>query len=301
MSERLDVGGVFTRVFEYYRAQAGLLLPAALIVFLPVAIVNAVIRHGGASIFLVLLATAIGLIGTYWFQGMVVEAVRDIQDGRRDFDLGGLFRSAMPVLLPLIGAGVLAGFAIAIGFLLLIVPGLFLLTIWAVLAPVIVVERRPVFDAFGRSRELVKGNGWNVFGVLVLLFILQFAADLIFQAIAIGVSDTVVGYAIALLISRVLIAPLGALAAAVLYFELRRLRGEPPIGAGVEPGTLATPPSPATGTPPPAVPGTVPPPPPAVPGTAPDAPPPVTDPPPAAPEAPGPPSAPPPSQPPPGG
>jgi hypothetical protein len=290
MQERLDVAAVLTRVFEYYRAQAGLLLPAAFIVFLPVAIVNGAIRDSGASIFLVLLATAIGLIGTYWFQGMVVEAVRDIQDGRRDFDVGGLFRSAMPVVLPLIGAGILAGFAIAIGFLLLIVPGLFLLTIWAVLAPVIVVERTPVFDAFGRSRELVKDNGWNVFGVLVLLFILQFAADLIFQAIAIGVSETVVGYAVALLISRVLIAPLGALAAAVLYFELRRLKGEPPVAAGDAPGTLATPPPPPAGTPPP-------PPPPAAPGTAPDAPPPVTEPPPAAPEAP----PPPPSRPPPTG
>ena len=38
---------------------------------------------------------------------------------------------------------------------LLIVPGLILLTIWAVIAPVIVVERSGVIDAFRRSRELV--------------------------------------------------------------------------------------------------------------------------------------------------
>lgn len=67
MRERLDIGGVFTRVFEYYRDQAGLLLPAALIIFLPVAIVNGVIRDSGGNVFLILLATAIGLIGTYWF------------------------------------------------------------------------------------------------------------------------------------------------------------------------------------------------------------------------------------------
>ena len=59
------------------------------------------------GILLALCATVVSLIGTYWFQGMVVEAVRDMQDGRRDFDLGELFRSVLPVLATLIAARVL--------------------------------------------------------------------------------------------------------------------------------------------------------------------------------------------------
>ena len=51
----------------------------------------------------------------------------------------------------------------------------------------IVVERTEVFDAFGRSRNLVKGNGWQVFGVIVLLFIIQFVASLILTAIAVAI------------------------------------------------------------------------------------------------------------------
>ena len=58
----------------------------------------------------------------------------------------------------LIVVGILAGIAIAIGFVLLIIPGLFLITIWSVIVPVIVIERTGVFDSFGRSRELVKGQ-----------------------------------------------------------------------------------------------------------------------------------------------
>jgi hypothetical protein len=250
MTERLDIGGVLNRVFQYYGQQATLLWPAALLVFIPVAIINGVLRDEG-GVLLALCATVVGLIATYWFQGMVVEAVRDMQDGRRDFDLGGLFRSVLPVLAALIGAGVLAGIGIAIGLILLIVPGLFLLTIWAVLAPVIVVERAGVFEAFGRSRELVKGNGWQVFGVIVLLFIIQFVASLILTAIAIAIADSIVGYAIAQLIANVLIAPLAALAAATMYFELRRLHGEAPVSAGAGPPTEAAPPPPAPGTPPP--------------------------------------------------
>ena len=63
-----------------------------------------------------------------------------------------------------------------IGLVLLVVPGLFLITIWAVIAPVIVLERAGVFESFGRSRHLVKGNGWQVFGVLVILFLSPFDA-----------------------------------------------------------------------------------------------------------------------------
>jgi hypothetical protein len=40
-----------------------------------------------------------------------------------------------------------------------------------VVAPVTVLERPGVWGAFGRSRELVSGNGWNVFGVIVLVFL----------------------------------------------------------------------------------------------------------------------------------
>src|SRR5215218_4618050 len=159
---------------------------------------------------------------------MVVEAVRDILDGRRDQTVGGLFSSASPYIGPLLLAGILAGIATAIGFVLLIVPGLFLLTIWAVIVPVIVIERTGAMPAFGRSRELVRGDGWRVFGVIVVLFLLQIVLGGLVQAIVGGASDdSFAGYAIADLIVHVLITPLSAMAATVMYVELRRLRGQP--------------------------------------------------------------------------
>jgi hypothetical protein len=180
---------------------------------------------------------------------MVVEAARDILDGRRDHTIGSLIQSVTPVLGALIVAGILAGFAIAIGLVLLIVPGLFLLTIWAVIAPVIVIERSGALDSFGRSRAIVRGNGWQVFGVIVVLFLLQFIVTAVIQAIAIGVSDSFGGYAVADLIVRLLIAPLSALAASVLYFELTGSRGEPATEAAAPPGPEA--PAPEAPPPPP--------------------------------------------------
>jgi len=245
MNGKLDVARVFERIFEIYRDQFTLLIPAALVVFVPVAILSGLIYAGDVGILGALIVAAIGTIATYWFQGMVVEAARDILDGRRDHSVGSLLRAVVPVLGPLIVAGILAGIAIGIGLLLLIVPGLFLLTIWAVLAPVIVIERKDAMSSFGRSRELVRGHGWQVFGVIVVLFLLQFVVTAVIQALANSVSDTVVGFSLADLIVRLLVAPLSALAAAVLYFELKALRGEPVLAEGEAAAPAAAPTAPA--------------------------------------------------------
>jgi hypothetical protein len=232
MNEKLDTARVFERIFEIYRDQFTLLIPAALLVFVPVAVVSGLVYAGNISIFGVALVSAVATIATYWFQGMVVEAARDILDGRRDHTIGSLVQSVTPVILPLLVAGILAGLGIGIGLILLIVPGLFLLTIWAVIAPVIVIERAGALESFGRSRELVRGNGWQVFGVIVVLFLFQFIVSSVIQALANSVSDSFGAYAIADLIVRLLVAPLSALAAAVLFFELKARRGEPVLATG---------------------------------------------------------------------
>ena len=84
-----------------------------------------------------------------------------------------------PRLGSIIGAGILLGLAIGIGFLLLVVPGLFLLTIWIAVIPAIVLEGRGIGESFGRSHDLVRGNGWNVFGVIVLTILLLIAVWLV--------------------------------------------------------------------------------------------------------------------------
>jgi hypothetical protein len=225
MNAKLDTGRVFERIFNIYGEQFTLLVPAALVLFIPVAILNGLLLTTGGV--LVSLATAaISLIATFWYQGMVVEAVIDILDGRRDHTVGSLFSAAAPFIGSLIGAGILAGLGIAVGLVLLIIPGLFLITIWAVIVPAIVVDKTGVMGSFGRSRQLVRDNGWRVFGVIVVLFLLQVVVGGILSAIADGITDSFAGYAVADLIKNVLILPLSAIAATVMYVELRRVKGE---------------------------------------------------------------------------
>lgn len=220
MDRKLDVGDTLSEVFSTYRAQAGVLLPVAFWLFLVVAIVNGLIA---TSLALVPISLAISVIAATLYQGMVVGLVRDVQSGRRNSSAGELLRSAAPVILPLIGASLLSGLGVGLGIVLFVVPGLILLTIWAVIAPVIVVERSGAIPAFGRSRALVRGNGWRVFGAILVAFLITFIAGLVLGAIGAGVANGAIVRIVFNAIAATLTAPIGALLAAVLYFRLRSI------------------------------------------------------------------------------
>ena len=225
MQPRLDVGGVIRRVFHIYVDQASVLMPAAAVVFVFTGIIAALLVV--ASPGLVLVALIIDLVAVTLFTGMVVELVADVQDGRRDASAGQLLRAATPVLGQLILVGIVAGIGIVIGFILIIIPGLILITIWSVAAPVVVLERPGGLGALGRSRELVRGNGWNVFAVILLMVILVGVLSAVIEAVAAS-GGTAIGLVVRVVVG-ILTAPISALAASVLYFELRgSATGVPP-------------------------------------------------------------------------
>lgn len=144
MNRKIDIGGTFSEVFSIYGAQAGVLLPVAFWLFLVVAIVNGLIA---GSLIMLAVALAVATVAATLYQGVVVELVSDVQDGRRDSSAGDLLRSAAPFILPLIGAGLLAGIAIGVGMILLLVPGLFLAPISALVAAVLYFRLRAIEGA----------------------------------------------------------------------------------------------------------------------------------------------------------
>lgn len=231
MNRKLDFGTTLNEIFAIYGARAGVLLPVAFWFFLVVAIVDG---FTGSSLALLPLALIISTIVSTLYQGVVVGLVRDVQDGRLDAPAGELIRAALPVVGPLIGAAILSGIAIGIGLFLLLVPGLFLLTIWAVIAPAIVIERTGVLAAFGRSRELVRGNGWAVFGVILVAYLITAAGALVFGTIAASVADGPLVRIVFSALASTITAPIPALAAGVLYYRLLPLQVPSPAPSVVE-------------------------------------------------------------------
>jgi hypothetical protein len=216
---------VIGEALRLYRAHWQHLLGIAAVVYLAVAVITllGVALLGGIGF---VVASLVSFVGLYWTQAALVEAVQDIRDGRADLGIGETFSRVRPRLLTVIGASLLAAIAIAIGLVLLIVPGLILLTWWCLFIPVIVLEGAGVFASFGRSRALVRGHGWNVFGVLVLAVLILIVAGLVLGVIVAPIDNQGVQRAVSNLVSGVVTAPFYALVATVLYFRLSGADGE---------------------------------------------------------------------------
>ena len=238
----IDPGRVIGEAFQTYRDHAVALLGGALIVIGISAVINGLFATTD-SLLLITVGIVISILAGVLYAGYVVKLVQDVRDGRRDFSIGELFSAAAPYISTLFLNGLLAGIAITIGLILLIVPGLFLITIWAVVAPSIVVENHGVIGAFGRSRELVRGNGWNVFGVIVIAFLIVIGVSIVLGLIGGALGD---GGRVALqAIGNVLTAPIAALVASILFFDLGGGQGvqtSPAEPAAVEPPPEQPPP-----------------------------------------------------------
>jgi hypothetical protein len=210
---------LFTRFFLRFFA-------IALVVFVTVnllyGLVDAAISsdNAGAALVVAVLALVTVVIGMTWLQGAFVYAVQDARDGSFDSSMGEVFSRVSSSIAPLIGASLLAGLGIAVGLLLLVIPGLVLLTIWAVIAPVIVIEKRRAVQSFGRSRELVRGHGWTVFGIVVITGLLSGVASALLQA-AFSFLPRFLEIVIGGTIAQAVVAPFSAIAIAITYFRLR--------------------------------------------------------------------------------
>jgi hypothetical protein len=229
----MSVGDVLQEAWDLYRRFFWRFVLTAAVVYVVLDLVSAIVdRASGESIPSALVWGAIALtltiIGAFWMEGALVEAVSDVRDGRIDTTIGDLYTRTRPRLPALISAGILATLGIIVGLILLIVPGLFLLTRWALIPAVIVIEKRRAGDSFDRSWELTRGHGWTVFGSLVVAFIAYVVAQGVFRAIF-AVLPQFAEIWIGGVVAHSVTTPFIALTAVVLYFRLARM------SAGVDP------------------------------------------------------------------
>ena len=200
-----------------YKTFARHLLAIAFVIYLGAAIIEGLLTLAGTVGFW--LGFVVSVVAAFLLQATLVKAVQDVRDGRADMSISETVSAALPYIGPVAGASILAAIAISIGLFLLIVPGLFLITIWAVIVPVIVIERSGALASFERSRKLVRGRGWHVFGTLVLVYLIMLVVNivlgLIFRAL-----PHVLGSGLSAIISGTLISPFLALVVTLVYYRL---------------------------------------------------------------------------------
>ena len=201
-----------------YKAHAWHLLAIAFVIYLAAAVIAALLALVSSTVG-ALLGSLVEIFAAFLLQATLVKAVQDVRDGRADLSLGETVRAATPYFWAVAGASILAGIAITIGLILIIVPGLYLITIWAVIIPVIVLEQSGVMASFGRSHQLVRGRGWHVFGTLVLAWLILLAVNLVLGLIFAALPDAL-GRGLSSVISGTIVAPFIALVVTLVYYRL---------------------------------------------------------------------------------
>jgi hypothetical protein len=240
----MQAGAIVREGWELYKTHWRTFVPLALIVYIILGLITLVFGLILGWLGLVIGALA-SIVGTFWLQGALVEAVQDVRDGKQDLSIGEMFQRVQPRLPALIVAGILAGLGIALGLVLLIVPGLFLLTIWSLIVPTIVLEGKSAGESFGRSRELVKGNGWSVFGVIAITIGAVIVASIVVSLLTFWLPDDVDTF-VSDLISNTLVVPFVAVAWTLMYFALAQGRTAAPAAETYSP-PAPPPPAPAGG------------------------------------------------------
>jgi hypothetical protein len=215
-----------------YRAHARHLLTIAFVIYLVAAIIAGLL--GLIGLFGALLASIVELFAAFLLQATLVKAVQDVRDGRADLSISETVSAATPYIWAVAGASILAGIAITIGLILVIAPGLYLITIWAVIVPVIVIERSGAMASFGRSHQLVRGHGWHVFGTLVLVFVILIVVDIVLGLIFVAL-PVLLRTGLSTVISGTLVAPFLALVVTLIYYRLFAVQGgggDGPVAGG---------------------------------------------------------------------
>jgi len=210
--------GVIGEAWNLYKVHWRHLLTISFVVYLAVALIGALLV-AVLTWFGAILAALISLVALFWLQAALVKAVDDVRDGRADLSVSDTFEAARAHLAAVLVAGLIAVIGIGIGFVLLIIPGLVLLTFWCVIIPTIVLEGKSAGESFGRSFELTRGHFWRVLGIIVLAVVIYFGFEIVLALILSPLAGWLKNF-VSSIVSGTLTAPFFALVLTVLYFRL---------------------------------------------------------------------------------
>jgi hypothetical protein len=219
-----SVGEIFAGALGCYRRYPALFTELTLAVVLPYALVVVLVGGGGLlgdqhrgalsllSVFLLDSLIVGPLISALHMHAVVM--IREDQDPH----VGDMLMRGLRVLPTVAAAQIAAALGVAVGFVLLIVPGVILAVRWAVVAQTAAVEKVNWIGALGRSRDLTRGAFWHVLGVVVIVIVVDLVLTQVGRAV-IGSSAEWVQALIGVAVESIVLS-FAALSTAVLFFDL---------------------------------------------------------------------------------
>jgi hypothetical protein len=241
-----DIGGLFRDSLNaYFRYFASWVAIGAAVV-VPVELVVSGLGLGqlgdnfkstgtGAAVGVVLAENYL-LVGPL-ITAMVIHALLAVADGRRPKPASAI-TSGLDAFRPIFVAVLISAAGVILGFVAFILPGIYLAVRWYFAPQAVVVDNRRGVQALERSAELVRGQWWRVFGVLLLVLltvgIAQSALQAPFTVLAKSADSSAV-WLLGTMVATAFTAPLEALMLTLLYFDLLARRSLPAMVPPVQP------------------------------------------------------------------
>jgi hypothetical protein len=158
-----------------------------------------------------------------WLGGAAAYGVYQALKGNKAY-LGESLLRGTARLVPLILLGIISSLGVFLGFILLVIPGVILMCIWAVDVPACVVERLGANESLLRSGKLTEGCRLKIFGLFSIVTIASTAVTI---TVTFLMPSAVAGSGILSYIPRLADLPIVAFSLvmySVIYYELRRVK-----------------------------------------------------------------------------
>ncbi len=227
-----DLGALLADGFRTYFRNFGTFIAISAAVVIPVQLILSGVGlkqlwahyDKTPSVAALLLPTVVNaLITTPLVTAMTIYALLDLGEGRKPRAREAILRGleVFGALLPVV---VLAAIGIALGFIAFVIPGIFLAIRWYFVPQAVVVEGLRSTAALDRSWKLVRGDGWRVLGVLIIVSLAIGSATSALQRPFIAAADganLAVIQLVGVIITQMLAVPAAAVIGVLLYFDVR--------------------------------------------------------------------------------
>ncbi|PQJ15470.1 hypothetical protein [Aureicoccus marinus] len=121
-----------------------------------------------------------GLVTYIMSNAAVICYIQNYTANNGKTDYATIKRDSYQNFWPLMGLGILIGLTVLLGLMICILPGIYLAVPLALSIPILIIEKRGVGDSFSGGFNLVSGQWWNTFFVLLVMYIIIMVANYAF-------------------------------------------------------------------------------------------------------------------------
>jgi len=123
----------------------------------------------------------VSIIAQSWLNTITLCYIAEYLEGNRNISINSVFKRAGKKIALIIGANLITGIFVALGTMLFIVPGIYLIIALCFVNAIIIFEKISIMEAISRSINLIKENWFSTLGLLIIIAIVIMLMQMVFN------------------------------------------------------------------------------------------------------------------------